>query len=77
MYMFWGLALGQVQRNNTMQAVQTAVTPTKQQVISTYVAARIAHELATQAAHKAAMNIGAASARMQMDWWKDVPAKYR
>ena len=78
MYMFWGLALGQVQENSMARnTLPTAEQAAKQRIIDAYVAARIRYLEARRASERAATELGAASARMEMHWWKDVPAKYR
>jgi ABC-type transporter lipoprotein component MlaA len=59
------------------QHTPTTEQATKQQCIDRYIAARIAYMQATQAAERAATELGAASARIEMEWWDDVPAKYR
>ena len=55
----------------------TALQARKQQCIDAYIAARIRHMEATQAATRAAIELGATSARMEMHWWQAVPEKYR
>ena len=61
----------------TKQHTPTTEQATKQQRIDAYIAARIRYMEARRAAEQAATELGAASARMEMHWWTDVPSKYR
>ena len=59
------------------QHTPTTEQARKQQAIDRYIAARITYMQTRQAAERAATELGAASAHVEMHWWQDVPAKYR